>query len=188
MKFQFDLLPKEYKSLPRDIISMAIAFIAILTTLSAVGSMSFKNRGELVAAQKTFDSVETELREVIDKTGKIQPPISEITSLKSSIDFINRNLDTPGTSWVDFLATLEAAVPERVLITDLSPKNFNNMDVNFTLNGEASSIFDALEFEKRLKQSGKFKSMLKSNTEVSGANGSIQKFIIEFSYIAPGRK
>lgn len=183
MKFKFDLLPKEYKSLPRDILGIALAFLAIMTTISAVGTMSIKNTREQAQKQKQVTDVENQLREMVQKTSNLQPPVNEINSLKGSIAFINQNLDTPGTSWVDFFATLEASVPERVVITDISPKVFNNLDAPFTLTGEASSIYDALEFAKRLNQSGKFNSMLKTSSNTSLNDISTQKFSLEFSYI-----
>jgi Tfp pilus assembly protein PilN len=183
MKLQFDLLPKEYKSFPRDTLGIALAFLAIVTTISAVGSMSLKNRKEQAAVQTQIETVETRLREMVQKTGSLQPPVNEINSLKSSIAFINQNLDTPGTSWVDFFATLEAAVPERVVILDIAPKTFNDLGVTFTIAGEASSIFDALEFAKRLNQSGKFNSMLKTSSNTSQNEGTVQKFSLEFSYL-----
>lgn len=183
MKYQFDLLPKEYKSLPRDVLGIALALIAILVTISAIGSMSIKNSGELYGIQTKVNKVEAQVRDVVEKTGALQPPINEINSLKSSINFINQNLDTPGSSLVDFLATLEASVPERVVITDISPKNFTNIKQNFTLTGEASTIFDVLEFAKRLEQSGKFSAMLKSTANTAQDNGSVQKFTIDFTSI-----
>lgn len=183
MKYQFDLLPKEYKSLPRDILGIALALITILVTISAIGSMSIKNRSELSGVQTKVDNIETQVRDVVEKTSALQPPINEINSLKNSINFINQNLDTPGSSLVDFLVTLEASVPERVVITDINPKNFTNIKQNFTLSGEASTIFDVLEFAKRLEQSGKFKAMLKSTANAAQDDGSIQKFTIDFTSI-----
>ncbi len=188
MKLKFDLLPKEYKSFPRDVIGIALAFLAIMTTISAVGTMSIKNHKEQTQVQQELDAVEAQVREIVEKTSKLQPPINEINSLKSSISFINQNLDTPGTSWVDFFATLEASVPDRVVIVDINPKTFSNLETSFTLAGEASSIFDALEFAKRLNQSGKFRSMLKTSSNTSLNDSTVQKFTIEFSYLAPQRK
>jgi len=182
MKYQLDLLPKEYKSLPRDTLGIALALLTILVTISAIGSMSIKNHSELSAVQAQVDAVDTQVRDMVGKTSALQPPVSEITSLKNSITFINKNLDTPGSSLVDFFATLEAAVPDRVVITDISPKNFTNINQSFTLTGEASTIFDVLEFANRLEQSGKFTAMLKTTTNVSQQDGSIQKFTLEFSY------
>lgn len=188
MKFQFDLLPKEYKSLPRDTLGIALALLTILTTISAVGTMTIKNHRELTEIQGKIGVKETELRDVIDKTGKLQPPVNEINALRSSIDFINANLDTPASNMVDFFATLEAAVPERILINDLSPKTFNDLRVSFSIIGEGSTIEDVLEFVNRLNQSGKFKAQLKSNTSVTQDNGQAQKFALDFTYTAPVRK
>lgn len=182
MKYQFDLLPKEYKSLPRDNLGIVLAFLTILVSISAIGSMSIKNHSELSGVQGQVDKVEAQVRDMVEKTSALQPPVNEITSLKNSINFINQNLDTPGTSLVDFLATLEASVPERVVITDINPKNFTNIRQNFTLTGEASTIFDVLEFAKRLEQSGKFSAMLKTTANATQDEGSIQKFTLDFTY------
>ncbi|MEW6711265.1 MAG: hypothetical protein AB1403_15665, partial [Candidatus Riflebacteria bacterium] len=108
MKFKFDLLPDEYKSLPRDNLGIALAVLTIIASISAVGTMYIKNNSALQAVQVQVDQQDNQLRDLIDKTGKLQPPMNEINSLKNSINFINQNLDTPGTSWVDFLATLES--------------------------------------------------------------------------------
>ncbi len=184
MKYQFDLLPKEYKSLPRDNLGIALAFLTILVSISAIGSMSIKNHSELSGVQSQVDSVEAQVRDIVTKTGALQPPVNEITSLKNSINFINQNLDTPGSSLVDFLATLEASVPERVVITDINPKNFTNIKQSFTLSGEAATIFDVLEFAKRLEQSGKFSAMLKTTANAAQDEGSVQKFTLDFTYRA----
>lgn len=182
MKYQFDLLPKEYKSLPRDTIGIVLAFLTILVSISAIGSMSIKNRSELAGVQSEIDKLEAQVRGVVEKTGALQPPVNEITSLQNSINFINQNLDTPGSSLVDFLANLEGSVPERVVITDISPKNFTKISQTFSLIGEAATIFDVLEFAKRLEQSGKFKAMLKTTANAAQDEGSVQKFTIDFTY------
>lgn len=182
MKFKFDLLPEEYKSLPRDTLGIALAVLTIIASISAIGTMYIKNTSSLKEIQTQVDQQDKQLRDLVDKTSKLQPPVNEINSLKNSINFINQNLDTPGTSWVDFLATLEASVPERVVINDINPKSFTQLSGTFTLVGEASTIFDALEFAKRLNQSGKFKAFLKNNTNVSQNDGTVQKFTLDFSY------
>lgn len=188
MKFQFDLLPKEYKSLPRDTLGIALALLTILTTISAVGTMSIKNHREITEVQSKITAREIELRDVIDKTSKLQPPLNEINALRSSIEFINANLDTPASNMVDFFATLEAAVPDRILINDLSPKTFSDLKATFSVTGEGATIQDILEFVNRLNQSGKFKAQLKSNTSITQENGQAQKFALDFTYTAPIRK
>jgi hypothetical protein len=182
MKFRIDILPNEYKSLPRDTLGIALAVLTIIASISAVGSMYIKNKSALSDVQTKVDKKESELRGLVDKTSKLQPPVNEINSLKNSINFINKNLDAPGTSWVDFLANLEAAVPKRVVINDISPKNFTQISGNYTISGEAASIFDALEFAKRLNQTGKFDAFLKNNTNITQNEGSIQKFTLSLSY------
>jgi hypothetical protein len=52
----------------------------------------------------------------------------------------------------------------------------------FTVIGEAATIFDALEFAKRLNQTGRFTAFLKNNNNVSQSEGSVQKFTLDFTY------
>lgn len=188
MKFQFDLLPVEYKSLPRDNIGIALALLIIITTISAVGSMTIKNRSDLAEVDSKVQTKDAELRDIIDKTSRLQPPVNEINALRNSIEFINSNLDTPASNMVDFFASLEAAVPERVLIYDLSPKNFSDLSVSFDVTGEGSTIQDVLEFVNRLNQSGKFKAQLKSNTSIAQDSGQSQKFSLDMTYQPSPRK
>jgi NAD-specific glutamate dehydrogenase len=182
MKFRFDLLPEEYKSLPRDTLGIALAVLTIIASISAVGTMYIKNKSELNDVQLQVNEFEKKVRDLIVKTEKLQPPLNEVNALKNRINFINKNLNTPGTSWVDFLAAFESAVPENVVITDISPKTFNKLTGTFTVIGEAATIFDALEFAKRLNQTGRFTAFLKNNNNVSQSEGSVQKFTLDFTY------
>lgn len=182
MKFQFDLLPSEYKSARRDTFSMILAVIAILIAVATIGMASMKNNGELSKLDKQINEKDGKLRSVINETSQLQPPTSKINTLKSSIEFINKNLDTPATDVVTFLTSLEACVPESVIIRDMTPKKMNDLNVLFTVNGEASTIQDILEFANRLNQSGKFKALLKSNQSSVVQEKMIQTFILEFSY------
>lgn len=182
MKYSLDLLPKEYKSFPRDTIGMVIAIIAIVTCVSAIGTMYYKNKSEVAAAQAKVDKVGSDLRSLIDRTGKLQPPVNEINALKNSINFINKNLDTPGSSWVDFLALIESSTPDTVVIKDINPKNFTSLVSKFVINGEALSVYDVLEFVNRLKNTGKFSVFLKQNSTVNTGDSSVQNFTIEFKY------
>lgn len=156
MKFQFDLLPREYKSLPRDVLGILLAATAIVLCISWIGSMSVKNAFQLKTAQDEVDKAEGELRDLNKRIGDLQPPLAVINSLKSRIDFLNTNLDTPASSWVDFLFTLENTVPERVSVKDFNPKDFSAQGGQFTIEGEAITINDVLEFIGRLQASGRF--------------------------------
>ncbi len=187
MKFQFDLLPDEYKSLPRDNFGIALAILIIVTTVAAVGSMTLKNRSELATVEGKLNAKDSELRSIIDNTSKLQPPLNEINALRGSIDFINSNLDTPATNMVEFLAAFEAAVPDRVIINDITPKIFDDLKASFSITGEGSTIQDVLEFVNRLNQSGKFKAQLQSNTSVMLENGQAQKFLLVLNYIPTTR-
>ncbi|RCK81098.1 MAG: hypothetical protein OZSIB_2475 [Candidatus Ozemobacter sibiricus] len=156
MRFHFDLLPPEYKSLPRDVVGIVLAVAAIVLCVSWISSMSVSNAYQLKKAQDEIDKAENELRDLNKRIGDLQPPLAVINSLKARIDFLNANLDTPASSWVDFLFTLESTVPERVSVKDFNPKDFSAQGGQFTLEGEAITINDVLEFIGRLQSSGRF--------------------------------
>ncbi len=182
MKYQFDLLPEEYKSAPRDNIGIVIAIIVIAVTIMSISAATIKNKAAFSKIDKQISQKDSELRRIIDETSAKQPPTASINQLSNSINFINSNLDTPATDAVAFLTSLEACVPESVIIRDLNPKKLNDLSVPFVINGEASTIQDMLEFCNRLNRSGKFKAMLKSNQSGVVAERIIVNFILDFQY------
>jgi hypothetical protein len=98
MKFHFELLPQEFKSLPRDIFGILLAATAIVLCISWIGSMSVRNAFQLKGAQEEIEKAEGELRDLNKQIGDLQPPLPTINSIKSRIDFLNSNLDTPASS------------------------------------------------------------------------------------------
>ena len=156
MKFRFDLLPQEFKSLPRDVLGIFLAALATVLCISWTGSMSMRNAFQLKTAQEEIEKAEKELRDLNRRIGELQPQAKIISSIKNRIDFLNANLDTPASSWVDFLYTLETTVPERVFIRDFNPKDFSAKGGQFTLEGDAASVNDVLTFIGRLQASGRF--------------------------------
>lgn len=189
MKYQFDLLPIEYKCLPRDFIGIILATLAIVIGVSSSVSLYHKNTREMVAEQKKVDTAQKELEDLYRQAGELQAPVDRLNSLKASVEFINNNLQTPGTSFVDFLYSLEATVPEQVFVRDLNPKEFTTPGVGYTIEGEAASIYDILDFISRLqkaqtkKQTPKFVDVsLKQSTTRMTTNGIITNFTLTFNY------
>lgn len=182
MKFQFDLLPAEYKSAPRDNIGMILAVVVIIIAILSITIGGSKNRTTLANIEKQIDAKDARLRSIINETSNLQAPVAKINALKQSIEFINKNLDTPATDAVAFLTSLEACVPENVVIKDMVPKKLNDLRGNFTVNGQASTIQDILEFANRLNKSHKFRAQLKSNKSAVEAERVIQTFVMEFTY------
>jgi len=183
MKFQFDLLPNDYKSLPRDYLGFILAVAAIIVCLSWTFTVHFRNMKLLYNYQSQIDQADKSYRELNQRVTELQPPAGQIAALKSSIEFINHNLDTPGSSWVDFLYSFESTVPERIYISDINPKDLSIQNVEFTITGEGSTIYDVLDFISRLQKSGRFSRVfLKQNSTRSIENGTLTSFIISFTY------
>lgn len=183
MKFQFDLLPMEYKSLPRDNIGIALAIIALVLCVSSITSLNFKNKKEMAARQTEIDAAQSQLSQVYQQAAAIQPPVDRIENLKRSIEFINSNMGTPGTACVDFLTALENTVPEKVFVKDVNPKDFSGKDTVFTVDGEAATIYDVLDFISRLQKSGKFRDVfLKNNSTRAVENGIVTAFSLTCVY------
>lgn len=182
MKYQFDLLPEEYKSSPRDTIGIVFAVIAIIITIASICTTMIKNRASFSGIDKQIANKKSELAGIYSKTSNKNPNADRINKVRKSIEFINKNLDTPATDVVVFLNSLEACVPDSVILKDLNPKKLNTLNVKFTINGEASTIQDILEFTNRLNRSGKFKASLRSNQSAVVAERIVQNFILEFQY------
>ncbi len=182
MKYQFDLLPDEYRSAPRDKIGIFIAVVAIIITIVSISMTSLKNKKAFAGIDKDISSAKSTLQSIYNETNNQKPSSNEINKLKSSIEFINKNLDTPGTDVVHLLTSLEACVPDSVIIKDLTPKKLNDLNIPFTINGEASTIQDILEFANRLNRSGNFRAHLKSNQSTVVAERLVQTFVLEFLY------
>jgi hypothetical protein len=182
MKYQFDLLPEEYKSSPRDTIGIVFAVIAIIITIASICTTMIKNKASFSGIDKQIAKEKASLAEIYRNTSNENPNANRINEVKKSIEFINKNLDTPATDVVVFLNSLEGCVPDSVILKDLNPKKLNTLNVKFTINGEASTIQDILEFTNRLNRSGKFKASLRSNQSAVVAERIVQNFILEFQY------
>jgi Tfp pilus assembly protein PilN len=184
MKFQFDLLPQEYKSLPRDVFGMVLAVVAIAVSLSWTLTVYGRNTLETKSVQDEWEKADSELRQVNQELGQMQPPVADINLLKTSIDFINNNLDTPGTSLVDFLFALEKTVPEGVYIRDINPKDFTLKTGEYTIDGEATNLEEVLAFIAGLQQSGRFtRPFLKQNTTKVVGDATVTNFILTLTYV-----
>ncbi|HNV69465.1 MAG TPA: PilN domain-containing protein [Candidatus Ozemobacteraceae bacterium] len=173
MKFQFDLLPMEYKSLPRDNVGIMLAIVALVLCVSAITSLNFKNKKEMAARQSEIDAAQAQLSQTYQQAAAIQPPVDRIENLKRSIQFINSNMETPGTSCVDFLTALEANVPEKVFIRDVNPKDFSGRGTVFTIDGEAATIYDVLDLISRLQKSETFRDVFLKNNSTRAVEGGI---------------
>ena len=182
MKYQFDLLPEEYKSSPRDNIGLFIAIVLLIVAVVSIGWNMAKTKaafqdidGKIAAANKLLEGKYNDIKSE-------NPDTNKILEVKKKIEFINKNLDTPGTDAVAFLTSFEACVPDGIIIRDLTPKKLSNLNVPFIVNGEASTIQDILEFTNRLQNSNKFRAYLKSNNSAVVSDRIIQNFVLEFTY------
>ena len=182
MKYRFDLLPDDYRSSPRDNVGIFFAIVAIIITLASIGTTMIKNKSSFAGIDKQISDSKRELESSYNTMNGMKPDAKKINDVRKSIEFINKNLDTPATDVVIFLNALESCVPDSVVLKDLNPKKLNTLNVRFTINGEASTIQDILEFTNRLNRSGKFKASLRSNQSAVVSERIVQNFILEFQY------
>lgn len=182
MKYRFDLLPDEYRSSPRDNVGLFFAIVAIIITIASIGTTMIKNKASFAGIDKKISDSKRELEAKYSEINSKKPDANKINEVRKSIEFINKNLDTPATDVVVFLNSLESCVPDSVVLKDLNPKKLNTLNVRFTINGEASTIQDILEFTNRLNRSGKFKASLRSNQSAVVSERIVQNFILEFQY------
>ena len=183
MKFQIDLLPKEYKSLPRDFLGIVLGVAAIIICVSWTTSIYWRSFNLEAGLQKKIDAKHDELSEMNKTISNLHPDMTKINYLNNSIQFINTHLNTPGTSWVDFLFALESTVPDQVYIQDISPKNLNDTAKAFTLKGEAASIKEVLAFVKQMQQNDAFPNVfLQGNSTHLVGENSVTQFSLTFNY------
>ncbi|MBI3037462.1 PilN domain-containing protein [bacterium] len=184
MKFSVDLLPYEYKSFHLPLFVKIISVVALIACVTAIVTLNKRNLKEIAGFEAEAQELQKQINAVNQQATEIRAPADKIKTLKDSIEFVNKNLDLPGSSWVAFLVSLEAAVPERVFIRDINPKNFGSENVLFTIDGEAANIYDALDFVSRLQKSGKFKSVFlnQSSTHKISDRLSVTKFVLTFKY------
>ena len=182
MKYQFDLLPEEYKSSPRDNIGIALAVIAIIITIVSITWNNIKIKSAFTNVDNKINSETTNLQSIYNSINSQKPKYNEINELKKKIDFVNNNLDTPATDVVAFLNSLEICVPDSIIIKDLSPKKLTNLKETFTVSGEASTIQDILELIRNMQKSKCFIPRLKSTKSGVVEERIIQNFVLDFSY------
>lgn len=182
MKYQFDLLPEEYKSSPRDNIGLFLAIVLLIIAAVSIGWNVSQNKATFKGIDTKIKTANNQLEAKYAEIKSNNPDTQKILEVKKKIEFINKNLDTPGTDAVAFLTSFEACVPDGIIIRDLTPKKLSNLNVPFIVNGEASTIQDILEFTNRLQNSDKFRAYLKSNNSAVVSDRIIQNFVLEFTY------
>ena len=78
MKFRFDLLPTEYKSLPRDIVGLVVGIAAIVTCISWTTFAYWQSFDQEAALQKSIDAKHTELSGINDTISKQNADLNKI--------------------------------------------------------------------------------------------------------------
>lgn len=185
MKYQFDLLPNEYKCLPKNNLEIVIGAIAMMICVSAIVTLYLKNNRDIAGLRTQMKDAQTSVENIYSemRSPQYQSPADKIMTLKNTIEFINKNLETPGTSWVDFLFTFEQTVPEKVYVKDINPKDFAGTVSDFTVQGEAESIYDILKFISNLQKSEKFDNVfLKQNAMQTTGKTSMVNFSLSFTF------
>lgn len=183
MKFQFDLLPQEYKCLPRDNLGIILGTFAMVICLTATASLWKKNDAQIQECKAQIKQSEEQIDAVYREMNQFQTPSDRIVLLKNTIDFINKNLETPGSSWVDFLFVFEGTVPAKVFVRDINPKDFSGVVRDFTVEGEAATIYDILDFISRLQKSGRFENVYLKQDAINLAKGEgAIRFTLAFSF------
>jgi len=157
--------------------------VALIMCITSVGTLYLKNKRELNGYKDQIAKLESQRESLYAEMNQYQSPTERIMALKATIEFINRNLETPGSSWVEFLYAFEATVPDKVVIKDINPKDFSGTVRDFTVEGEAASIYDILDFISRLQKSGSFeKVFLKQNAVAEIEKEQVMKFSLAFSF------
>ncbi len=182
MKYQHNLLPKEYRLPSQSYLGVYLLIIVIILAFSLIGWNLIKNNTEYLKTKSFISEKNKTLNKIYLEIKDKKPDYESVQELYAEVEFINKNLNTPATDVVVFLNSLEACVPKEIVITDMSPKKLDNLNVPFTLFGEAQSIDDVNKFVGNLNDSGKFKTRVISNKSNTISEIPIQNFVLECSY------
>lgn len=182
MKYQFNILPEEYRVEAHSRLWLYLIVILILIALFIIGRDTVKKETAYTEINKLISVKNQELNNIYQRINIEKPDENEIQTLQEEIEFVNNNLKTLGTDVVEFLYSLEKTVPDNIVLTDINPKKLNNLSVPFFIEGEAENIQSIHEFVSRLNKSGKYKAQLKSNNSSVVSNNLVQNFVLELEY------
>jgi len=166
MKMTMDLLPLQYKCLPRSfkaIITLVILVIAIPSVFFGLKSyfaykikaMGEVNEAEMKDVEDNISRITSEIGELENKLKTPRLSRDKIIEINERIAFFNR-IYQKSFSWYDFFNKLETLTPNDVCVKEIKIKGDTLEDQEFEIVCESKEPFLAPEFLKNLMQNKEF--------------------------------
>lgn len=198
MKMKMDLLPSQYKCVPRDWTAIFILVIVLLAIPAmwfglkkyhayAIEKIGKANEEEIKGLEERINTLTNEIAQLDNQLGKAMLKREQIKEINERIDFFNR-IYQKSFSWYDFFDKLEKSTPNEVWIQKIEIMGGDTLkDQWFRVTCESKEPYHAPEFLKNLMQNREFvppsddkNSVTLGKVELNKDSG--YEFVLEFKF------
>lgn len=197
MKMKMDLLPSQYKCVPRDWTAIIILVIVLLAIPAmwfglkkyhdyAIDKIGKANEEEIKELGERINTLTNEIAQLDNQLSKAMLKREQIKEINERIDFFNR-IYQKSFSWYEFFDKLEKMTPNEVWIQKIEIVGDTLKEQRFKVTCESKEPYHAPEFLKNLMQNREFvppaddqNSVLLGKVELNKDSG--YEFVLEFKF------
>ncbi len=197
MKMKMDLLPAQYKCVPRDWRAIIILIIVVIAIPAmwfglkkyheyAIEKIGKANEEEIKELGERINTLTNEIAQLDNQLSKAMISREKIKEINERIDFFNR-IYQKSFSWYEFFDKLEKLTPGEVWIKSINIQGDSLKDQKFTVICESKEPYHAPEFLKNLMMNREFappddekNSVFLQKVEINQAFG--YEFSLEFKF------
>jgi cell division protein FtsB len=192
-----DLLPSQYKCVPRDWTAIFILVIVLLAIPAmwfglkkyhdyAIEKIGKANEEEIKELGERINTLTNEIAQLDNQLSKAMLKREQIKEINERIDFFNR-IYQKSFSWYEFFDKLEKMTPNEVWIQKIEIVGDTLKEQRFKVTCESKEPYHAPEFLKNLMQNREFvppaddqNSVLLGKVELNKDSG--YEFVLEFKF------
>lgn len=176
MRIRLDVMPAERKVIPRDYFAF-IFFIALLFQVLVFFFVSKASHSEKIATlTKKDNELNVQLSVVVNEKNVINTQLSQLSTLKKKVDYIERSMAEKKCSWFSFFQYLEEAVTLNIWIKDITQDEKGR----FCLVGQAKDAFCVTKFLKNMIENPFFYEEHLAETKILDEKEEPLEFILYF--------
>ncbi|EKD68566.1 MAG: hypothetical protein ACD_47C00548G0003 [uncultured bacterium] len=197
MKMKMDLLPSQYKCVPRDWTAIFILIIVLLAIPAmwfglkkyhdyAIDKIGKANEEEIKELGERINTLTNEIAQLDNQLSKAMLKREQIKEINERIDFFNR-IYQKSFSWYEFFDKLEKMTPNEVWIQKIEIVGDTLKEQRFKVTCESKEPYHAPEFLKNLMQNREFvppgddqNSVLLGKVALNKDSG--YEFVLEFKF------
>ena len=194
---KMDLLPSQYKCVPRDWTAIIILVIVLLAIPAmwfglkkyhdyAIDKIGKANEEEIKELGERINTLTNEIAQLDNQLSKAMLKREQIKEINERIDFFNR-IYQKSFSWYEFFDKLEKMTPNEVWIQKIEIVGDTLKEQRFKVTCESKEPYHAPEFLKNLMQNREFvppgddqNSVLLGKVELNKDSG--YEFVLEFKF------